>query len=125
MPNPQDKPTMPDRLRSTFAAWGLKTLGDEAAEEIERLRDALDHIVAMPILSDRTPMQQRSDSRVLTTVNDQVRLMRLARLDGIRWTLGDVSKHDLEMLADNQGGERAAPGPNPTSPDFVVNEEMS
>jgi len=116
----ENKSTMPDRLRSTFAAWGLKTLGDEAAEEIERLRDALD---------------------------DQVRLMRLARLDGIRWVLGDVSKHDLEMLAEDQRGERAAPGPDKRlvemikrlmryahneqslhcqpSPDFVVNAGKS
>lgn len=33
-------------------------------------------------------------------------------LDGVKWVLGDVSKHDLEMLADDQGGERAAPGPD-------------
>jgi hypothetical protein len=45
---------LPSRLRSAFAAWGLRSLGDEAADEIERLRsdnamlrDALDHQTAM------------------------------------------------------------------------------
>lgn len=30
-----------DRLRSAFKAWGLRSLGDEAADEIERLRETL------------------------------------------------------------------------------------
>ena len=77
-----------------------------------------------------------SDRKSPTTEEDQVRLMRLARLDGIRWVLGDVSKHDLEMLAEDQGGERAAPGPNKRlvemikrlmryAHDDLINEEMS
>lgn len=36
-----DSPTtgLPQRLRETFKAWGLRSLGDEAADEIERLRE--------------------------------------------------------------------------------------
>lgn len=37
----EEKPDLPIRLRSAFAAWGLRNLGDEAAEEIERLRALL------------------------------------------------------------------------------------
>lgn len=33
-------------------------------------------------------------------------------LEGVRWVLGDVSKHDLEMLAEDHGDDRAAPGPD-------------
>lgn len=32
---------LPYRLRQTFKAWGIRSLGDEAADEIDRLREAL------------------------------------------------------------------------------------
>lgn len=36
-------PNLPTRLRETFKAWGLRNLGDEAADEIEALRALVIH----------------------------------------------------------------------------------
>lgn len=43
----------------------LKRIINHQTAEIERLRDALERIVSMPILSDRTPMQQRGDMKAI------------------------------------------------------------
>lgn len=60
---------LPTRLRSAFAAWGLRNLGDEAAEEIERLR-------AMTGVTERCsniPLAERLWS-LLTSANGLCRL---------------------------------------------------
>lgn len=43
-----------DRLRSAFKAWGLRSLGDEAADEIERLTQRIEDLQAVVAIASAT-----------------------------------------------------------------------
>lgn len=68
---------LPYRLRQTFKAWGIRSLGDEAADEIEILRRNPCAKQAETIRAMREEGQKRMQRRAL---NEMVRISQEAGL---------------------------------------------